>query len=45
MAHKKLGDYPFIAKPVDFDELLDCIEENSPSGGVTAGPGHQADFR
>ena len=28
MAHKKLGNFPFIAKPIDLDEVLACIEAN-----------------
>jgi len=28
MPHKKLGGYPFIAKPIDLQEVIDCIELN-----------------
>ena len=28
MAHKKLGEFPFIAKPIDVEEMIDCIEAN-----------------
>lgn len=28
LPHKSLGGYPFLAKPVDSAELLNCIREN-----------------
>jgi CheY-like chemotaxis protein len=28
MIHKKLGEFPFIAKPIDLDEVINCIEAN-----------------